>query len=187
MSSTAMMANGGMPEMKQAVLNQEQVDELNAIFRISKQGKKRVLIWDSALATFEVGGYQVVPLTSSWALRQEGCGMQHCVGGYDEMCAKGRARVFSIRDLLGHRVATVALIFQDDDWHLEQIKGLANADVSNVEKVYYDGEHTVTQCDMTDLHYVAHEVQRCYRKALGGEFAEFDLRCYCMRQYPIRK
>lgn len=80
------------------------------------------------------------------------------------MC-KSRARVFSIRDLLGHRVATVALIFRDDDWHLEQIKGLANADVSNVEMVYFDGERTVTQLDMTDLYYVAHEVLRCYRDA----------------------
>lgn len=88
MSSIAMMANGGKPEMKQAGLNQEQVDELNAIFRISKPGKKRVLIWDSALETFEVGNYQIMPLTSSWALRQEGRAMQHCVGGYDEMCAK---------------------------------------------------------------------------------------------------
>jgi hypothetical protein len=165
MSFIAMMVNGGELEMKQTGLNQEQVDELNAIFRISKPSKKRVLVWDSALTAFQLGNYHVMPLTSSWALREEGRVMHHCVGGYDEMCAKGRVRVFSTRDPLDHRVATLSLVFRDDYWHLEQIKGFANKDVSITEDVYYDGERTVVQNDMTDLHYVAHEVLRCYRKA----------------------
>lgn len=156
-----------MLEAKCAALRQEQVDELNAIFGLNKKGKKkkRELVWDSALQACEVGDYQVIPLTSSWALRQEGRAMQHCVGGYDEMCAKGRVQVFSVRNLLGHRVATLSLIFRDDYWHLEQIKGVANEDVSIAEELYYDGDRTVTQLDMTDMHYVAHEVLRCYRGA----------------------
>lgn len=150
-----------------STLRQEQVDELNAIFGLNKKGKKkkRELVWDSALQACEVGDYQVIPLTSSWALRQEGRAMRHCVGGYDEMCSNGRARVFSIRNLLGNRLATLSLIFSDDNWHLEQIKGVDNAEVCASEEVYYDGERTVTQVDMTVMYYVAYDVARCYRKA----------------------
>lgn len=153
--------------MKKAELNQEQVDELNAIFVLNKTGKKkkRELVWDSALEACELGDYQVIPLTSSWALRQEGRAMLHCVGGYDEMCANGRARVFSIRDLMGNRVATMSLIFWDDYWQLEQIRGVANGEMCSSEEVYFDGERTVTQLDMTDFHYIAHDVLRCYRQA----------------------
>lgn len=154
--------------MQKTKLNQEQVDELNAIFRTSKRSKKkkkRVLVWDSALKEHELGDYQVIPLTSSWALRQEGRAMRHCVGGYDEMCSNGRARVFSIRDLMGKRLATMSLVFRDDYWHLEQVRGVANAEVCTSEEVYYDGERTVTQVDMADMHFVAYDVARCYRKA----------------------
>lgn len=153
--------------MKKAELNQEQVDELNAIFVLNKTGKKkkRELVWDSALEAYELGDYQVNPLTNSRALRQEGRAMLHCVGGYDEMCAKGRARVFSIRDLMGNRVATMSLVFWGDYWHLEQIRGAANAEVCTSEEVYYNGNRTETQLDMTDFHYIAHDVLRCYRQA----------------------
>lgn len=156
-----------MREPKIAGLKQEQVDELNAIFGLNRKGKKkkRELIWASALQHHELGNYQVIPLTSSWALRQEGRTMKHCVRGYDELCAKGRARVFSIRDLIGKPLATMSLIFQDEHWHLEQIKGVANAEVCTSEEMYYDGEHTVTQLDMTDMYYVAYDVALRYRKA----------------------
>lgn len=157
-----------MLETKKSGLSQEQLDELNAIFRISnrsKKKKKHVLVWDSALEDHELGDYQVIPLTSSWALRQEGRAMRHCVGGYDEICSKGRARVFSIRDLMGNRLATLSLVFRDDYWHLEQVKGVENAEVCISEDIFYDGERTVTWIDMTDMHHVAYEVLRCYRQA----------------------
>lgn len=153
--------------MQKAKLNPEQVDELNAIFGTSprrKKRKKRVLVWDSALEVHELGDYQVIPLTSSWALRQEVRAMHHCVAGYDEMCFKGRARVFSIRDLMGRRLATMSLIFRDDYWHLEQLRGVENAEVCTSEYLYYDGERTVTQVNMTDMYYVAYDVARRYRK-----------------------
>ena len=153
--------------MRSDRLTQEQVDELNAIFRTSKRSKKKKheLVWESALDTCELGDYQIVPLTSSWALRQEGRAMRHCVGGYDEMCAQGRTRVFSIRDLMGNRVATMSLIFRDDNWRLEQIKGYANEEICQSEEVYYDGERTVTQIDVTDFHFIAYEIMRLYLKA----------------------
>ena len=166
MWSIVTTGSGGMRESQRAPLGQEQIDELNAIFGLNRQGKKkRELVWDSSLDAFELGEYQMIPLTSSWALREEGRVMHHCVGGYVEMCAKGRARVFSIRDLLGHRVATLSLVFRDEYWHLEQIKGFANEDVSRTEEVYYDRDCTMTQVDMTDMYYVAYDVAHCYRKA----------------------
>lgn len=166
-----MMANGGRLDIKRSALNQEQVSELNVIFRTGEMSnkKKRVLVWDSALETFEVGGYQIIPLTSSRALHQEGRMMENCVGGYDERCAKGLARVFSIRDQRGDRVATVALVFGEDQWYLEQIRGVSNSDVCYWEEEYFDYEieQALMRMDMTDLHYVAHEVARCYRQACG--------------------
>jgi hypothetical protein len=166
MLSIAMMANGGRLDMKKGELNQEQIEELYAIFMLNNPGKnkKRALVWESALGDHELGGYQIIPLTNSRALRQEGRAMHHCVGGYDERCAHGRARVFSIRDLMGKRLATMSLVFKNDYWQLEQIKGVANEEVCISEEIFYDGERTVTQLDVTDFHYIACDVLRRYRK-----------------------
>ncbi len=166
--------------MQSNQLTQEQIDELNAIFRIRNGGKRKKpeLVWESALSSCEIGDYQIVPLTSSWALRQEGYAMQHCVGGYVERCVAGLTRVFSVRDMQGHRIATVALEFDEDFWCMEQIKGRNNNDVCLLVYEYYDGEkgETVTQLDMTDLHYVAHEVLRCYRRASERELLKLIVR-----------
>lgn len=169
-----MMQNGGGFSMNGQGLSQEQVDELNAIFGLGRTGKrkKRVYLWESVLQAHEMGMYQVIPITSSWALRHEGRVMNHCVGSYEKLCRDGFIRVFSIRDLLGNRVATLSLLFYDGDWHLEQIKGYSNAEVCIAEEVYYDGEQTQTWIEMTDLHYVAYEVLRCYRKAWENDLLD---------------
>ena len=91
--------------------------------------------------------------------------MRHCVGQYDEMCHKGLARVFSIRDLSNKRMATISLLWRDDYWHLEQIKGLQNADVLESESTFFDGNTTVTLLEPTELHFVSQEVLRRYRSA----------------------
>lgn len=137
--------------------------------------KKRVLTWNSVLDPFEVGDYQIIPLTNSRALRQEGRAMHHCVGGYDEMCANDQVRVFSIRDLMGNCLATMSLVFRNDYWYLLQIKGDSNEEVRTSEDVFYDGEHTVTQLDVTDFHYVAYDVLRCYRKAWEKDLLKLTL------------
>lgn len=130
-----------MLDMRGASLSQERIDEFNAIFRTSRRSrkKKQELVWDSALGDQALGDYRVIPLTSSWALRQEGRAIRHCVGGYDELCAKNRARVFSIRDLMEKRSATQSLVFRDNYWHLEQVKGVENAEVCISEDVFYRG------------------------------------------------
>jgi len=161
------MVNGGMLEMDNIKLKQEQIDELNAIFGLNRRGKRKrsVLVWESALATCDLGEYQVIPLTSSWALQQEGREMGHCVGSYDRLCAKGIMQVFSIRDSKGVQVATMSLTFKDDYWFLDQIKGRENAEVCMSEEELFVEDRTETIMEMTELHYVAYEVLMCYRKA----------------------
>lgn len=89
--------------------------------------------------------------------------MRHCAGTYDELCHNGLARVFSIRDLDGHRLATASLIWREDYWHLEQVKGLRNAEVLESESTFFDGNSTVTLLEPTELYYIGQEILRRYR------------------------
>lgn len=148
-------------------LTQEQADELNAIFYLNNRGKKkkRELVWESALGACEFGDYLIIPLTSSWALRREGRAMRHCAGSYDTRCAQGQARVFSIRNRRGERIATLSLVSAGNDWYLEQIKGVANEEVCVSDAFHYDGEEIISRVEMTELHYIAYEIARCYRVA----------------------
>lgn len=126
---------------------------------------KRNLAWDSALPECEIGDYQVVPLTSSRQLRAEGREMKHCVARYADLCFRGLARVFSIRDLFGHRVATASLIWRNDYWHLEQVKGVMNGNVLDCVETFFDGESTMTAMEPTDLYFVSQTLLQSYRSA----------------------
>jgi hypothetical protein len=70
-----------------------------------------------------------------------------------------------MQDLAGRRVATASLIWRDDYWHLDQIKGPRNAEVLESEHTFYDGDSTVTLIEQTEAYYVGHEVLRLYRQA----------------------
>ena len=143
-----------------------QADLLNAMFDTDRpRRKKRNLDWTSDLAECVIGEFVIVPLTTSRQLRAEGRAMRHCVGQYDEICHKGLARVFSIRDLSKKRMATISLLWRDDYWHLEQIKGRQNVDVLESESTFFDGNTTVTLLEPTELHFVSQEVLRRYRRA----------------------
>ena len=152
---------------------------------------KRQLVWKSLVDAYtsEIGHYKVIPLTSSAALIEEGEEMLHCVGKYDRVCHQGSTRVFSIRDRHDERAATLALVFLDDNWQIEQIKGNANWEVSLTERSYiadscgvYEFDCTdmdscrhnysdmtegreVYETDYTDLYCLAHEVLDKYRMA----------------------
>ena len=98
-----------------------------------KPRRRQNLRWQSLIGPFEAGEYQVVPLTSSADLREEGERMNHCVGRrYPRWCQLGAVRVFSIRDLDGRRVATASLYFDFDEnrWQIEQCKGYGNLNVT---------------------------------------------------------
>jgi hypothetical protein len=128
-------------------------------------GKKRNLKWVSDLEACEIGEFMIVSLTTSRSLREEGREMKHCVGRYDELCHNGLFRVFSIRDLLDRRLATMSLKWANDYWRLDQLGGVRSADVGLIVETYFDGERTVTRIEQAELYYVAHEVLRLYRHA----------------------
>lgn len=146
-----------------ADLNEKVMAELDAMIEHGRRTRKLRLYWSSALAACEIGEYQVIPLTSSSGLRGEGAAMQHCVGSHDVLCAAGTYLVFSIRDLDNNRLATMSLVFDQYGWHLDQIKGLGNAEVIYTEATFYSGERTEIVREYSDLYYVAQEILRQYR------------------------
>jgi hypothetical protein len=60
------------------------------------------------------------------------------------------------------------LIWIDDYWHIDQLKGLRNADVAIHQAIYFDGEETVIDTEMTELYFAAQELLR-YRRAWAME------------------
>jgi len=137
--------------------------ELDSMIEYGKRTQKLRLTWASALSAGEIGAYMVIPLTTSSALRKEGAAMCHCIGSHDILCAVGTYVVFSIRDLDNKRLATMSLVIDQHGWHLDQIKGLENREVTYTEETFYSGERTETVREPSDLYYVAQEVLRQYR------------------------
>lgn len=146
-----------------ADLNEKAMAELDAMIEHGRRTRKLRLSWTSALAAYEIGEYQVIPLTTSSDLRKEGAAMNHCAGSHDVLCALGTYQVFSIRDLDNKRLATMSLVFDQYGWHLDQIKGSENAEVIYIEETFYSGERTETVREYSDLYYVAQEILRQYR------------------------
>lgn len=54
------------------------------------------------------GRFEIVALTSAAALVEEGRLLQHCVGGYYEICRRGDTQILSLRED-GRRVATIEI------------------------------------------------------------------------------
>jgi hypothetical protein len=134
--------------------------------RRKKKNKKRNRKWSSDLNAVEIGPFLFIPLTCTKALRDEGYAMEHCVRTYEELCRLDYARIFSVRDAMTmERVATLSLIWEDDYWHLDQIKGMRNVEVVCQELTHFDGEQTVTEIFVADVHYAAMELVQRYREA----------------------
>jgi len=141
----------------------ETVSELNQLFGLGQAAPARKLRygWPCPVAEQEMGDFRLVPLTSSSALAGEGWHMQHCVASYATQCATGLYQVFSIRDLLGRRLATLGLAFAASGWRVDQCLGFKNAEVlmQTAEWLHGNGEHQSPE-EFPDLHYVAQEVTR---------------------------
>ena len=134
--------------------------------RRKKKHKKRNRKWSSDLDAVEIGPFLFMPLTCTKALREEGFAMAHCVRAYEELCRLDYARIFSVRDALNlGRIATLSLIWENGYWHLDQIKGMRNVEVICQELTHFDGEETVTEILVTDVHYAAMELIQRYREA----------------------
>lgn len=131
-----------------------------------KKSKKRNRKWVSDLAAQEIGPFLFLPLTSTKELRQEGRIMEHCIGTYDRLCRLDHFRVFSVRNAADQkRIATLALECWNDEWQLEQVKGLRNGEVLHQALTYFDGEQTVSDIQFTDLYYAAMYLVQHYREA----------------------
>lgn len=138
---------------------------LHAVLGPYPKSKNRNLQWESDLSECEIGDYRIVPLTNSRQLWVEGRTMKHCAGHYDELCHQGLARLFSVQDLSGNRLATASLIWRDDYWYLEQVRGHENMEVLEIEETSFDGNSTVTQREPSDLYFVGQEILQHYRSA----------------------
>jgi len=145
----------------------------NRCFNGTLSKKKRKLTWTSDLAAFELGNYLVVPLTSSKMLREEGQIMGHCAALYDRLCHEGTVRLFSVQDLIGYRIATVSLLWRDDYWHLEQMKGPRNAGILYEQVAYQFQGCTAERLDETDLYFVGQEIVQRYRAAWSQRFYHY--------------
>ena len=67
-------------------------------------------VWPALCERLEApSGVQLIPLTTSAELADEGKLMSHCVGGYVLQCRTGRSHIFSIRDPDGKRLSTLQL------------------------------------------------------------------------------
>ncbi len=91
--------------------------------------------WASALGTFQCAGLDVVPLSSSAELLEEGDVMRNCLAVRQDIvqhCMAGGLRLFSLRRE-GKRVATASLARCSfiELFYLEEVRGKANSDVSD--------------------------------------------------------
>jgi hypothetical protein len=145
------------------MLSEITVGELNQLFGLVRVTGSRKLRyrWTCHLAAQEVGDFFFAPLLSTKELVSEGWHMQHCVATYDAQCAKGLYQVFSIRDLLGKRLATLGLAYGGCGWKVHQCLGKGNTVVLRecIEWLNDNGKHVSIE-DETDLHYVALEIAR---------------------------
>ena len=91
--------------------------------------------------------------------------MDHCVGAYDDLCHRGLTRVFSVRDSIERRIATVALIWQDGYWQLEQMKGPSNAEVIFDTVESYEYEFMSGSFELSEIYFVGQEILTQYRTA----------------------
>lgn len=90
--------------------------------------------WTSRLPAYCDSGYEVRPLLTSGALRDEGKTMKNCVMDYDLLCGE-TAQIYSIWDPCASMRVATALIVQDKPefiWRLSQVKGPMNQEVDNL-------------------------------------------------------
>ena len=92
------------------------------------------LEWPSELPAYCDSGYEVRPLLTSVAMRNEGKAMRNCVMEYDLLCAGEIAQVYSLWDSRASKRVATALIMRDGPemrWKLSQVKGPLNQEVAH--------------------------------------------------------
>ena len=94
-------------------------------------------------------------------LKSEGYLMNNCCLNYTSQCENLGYSIFSVRDLVGKRIATLGIVNEDGYWVFDQCYGYANSNVLEEKYQYFDDDE-VLQVDwkQTDLYYVVYEVVR---------------------------
>lgn len=121
--------------------------------------------WTCPLPMLRIDEFDIVPLTSIRMLNSEGYHMHNCCKDYAAQCAEGTYYVFSIRDLLGERFATLGAKKVDDHYNLDQCFGPSNSNVTDMFIVHTDDDDIPdVEWQRTELFYVASEVIRVLNK-----------------------
>jgi len=88
----------------------------------------RLVRWRVPFERMEFDGHDVVAIADSYALRDEGSVMRHCVLTYASRCFHGAWLVCSIRSRADpHARWTAGYVREDGRWRLAEVKGHANA------------------------------------------------------------
>lgn len=148
------------------------------------------LAWHSMLTEFEQDGLLIQPLTSSFALAEEGERMGSCVATYAKHCISGYYRLFSISEKSSGRVlATAGLVKEDEYWNIDQVKGKFNCDpeartarLGRVIQQKYIRQEELIATKKTEEHRQCvqqlreqHEAYLSQRQSLPGDLqAEFN-------------
>lgn len=112
-------------------------------------------------APIRLGQRWIVELSDENELWMEGYAMQHCVGSYANQCLHNAVRVFSLMDLDGQRVSTLALCPGNGSGTLEemfilpmdQIEGFYGVDEAQrqvmLDQFFYESSPAAIQRDFT--------------------------------------
>jgi hypothetical protein len=115
---------------------------LKTVTELSAEWHKAVQDTDGPQYTFpppwypagSFAGYDLVPLTSSTDLYQEGRTMHNCVASYGERVVDGDCYIYSVRQN-GERVATAEVAKHDGKVHVGQVRNNCNRPAPEIEFV----------------------------------------------------
>ena len=110
----------------------QQAWHVDVAIQNARRAKKRDKSWKSLVTEYRNDIFAAHALITSEDLLIEGYLMNHCVGGYDKICATGNVRIFSIRQG-DERLATLELAFnsQSRKWVIAQLRGKCNCEVDH--------------------------------------------------------
>lgn len=112
------------------------------------------------------GRFEMVALASAADLVEEGKLLDHCVGGYYEVCRRGDTQILSLREN-GRRVATVEVTLgpdlDDPTFEIGQFKARGNVSPSSY---HHDILREFLRAIRSDAHPVAAQVIARYRKRM---------------------
>jgi hypothetical protein len=111
-----------------------------------ERSEKSAVSWDGLSPGWSdpQTGFSAVPLTDGGMLWDEGKAMHHCVSSYDQECAQGRSRIFSIRKD-GERFGTAQVRLEDGSCEVVQFKGVHNAKIHD-ERAWAAANGAAAQC-----------------------------------------